>query len=203
MTELKNTEAIKEALKGLVKVIRTTHRTMTQIIRHPARQPTPERLRHFSNTLEYMGDVHEGFLLSQRVSAQTQSEDLHQLGEQALLDWQWVETMNLSVMPDDEVKAIDNQLIAYQHAAMAFGALRNLPTEVITFPQPRPTYVDILVPTTPGQMLERIEEIERVIYRAGIVPLDHIAFGAVRRTYAFFEASAWLADQYPPSLLAD
>jgi hypothetical protein len=101
------------------------------------------------------------------------------------------------------VKVINNQLIAYQQAAMALGALPNLPTEVITFPQPRPSYADISVPTAPDQILERIEEIEHVIYQAGIVPLDQLAYASVRRTYAFFEASAWLVDQYPPSLLAD
>ena len=93
--------------------------------------------------------------------------------------------------------------INYPQATMALGALPNLPLEVITYPQPRPSYADISIPTTAGQMLERIEEIEQVIYQAGIVPLDQIAFAAVRRTYAFFEASAWLVDQYPPSLLVD
>jgi hypothetical protein len=203
MTELKNTEAIKETLQGLAKVVKTTHRILAQIIRHPARQPTPERLRRFSNTLEYMGDFYEGFMLSQRVSAHTEVEDLHQLGRQVLLDWQWLEAMNLSVTPDDEVKVIDNQLITYQHAAMALGTLPNLPIEAITFPQPRPGYADILAPTTPGEMLERIEEIEHVIYRAGIVPLNHIAHESVRRTYAFFEAGTWLSKQYPPAVLTD
>ena len=202
MTELRNTEAIKERLKSLAKVNRTTHKTLAQIVRYPARRPTPELLRRFSRSLEYTAQVHEGFVLSQRVSPQFGLAELHRLSQPMLLDWQWVESLNLSVMPDDEVKAIHNQLIAYQQATMALGALPNLPIGVITFPQPRPSYADISAPRTPGQILERIEEIEHVIYQAGIVPLDQLAWGAVRRTYAFFEANVWLVDQYPPSLLA-
>jgi hypothetical protein len=50
--------------------------------------------------------------------------------------------------------------------------------------------------------LERIEEIEQVLYQAGLVPLDELDFDAVRRTYAFFEASAWLVNHYlPPTLV--
>lgn len=203
MAELKNTEAIKKTLQSLIKVVRTTHNTLAQIIRHPNRQPTPERLRRFSKTLEYTAQVHEGFLLSQRVSSQFGLEELHRLSQPVLLDWQWIESMNLSVMLDDEVKAISNQLIVYQQAAMALGALPHLPSEVVTFPQPRPTYADISVPATSSQMLERIEEIEQVIYQAGIVPLDQLEVGSVRRTYAFFEASTWLVDQYPPVILTD
>ena len=203
MVELRNMDAFKERLKSLAQVIKTTHKTLAQIIRHPARQPTPERLRRFSKTLEYTAQVHEGFVLSQRVSPQLGMDELYQLSQPVLLDWQWLESLNLSVMPNEEIKAINNQLILYQQATMALGALPHLPIEAITFPQPHPSYADILVPTTPARKLERIEEIEQVIYQAGIVPLTQIAFDAVRRTYAFFEASAWLVDQYPPSFLAD
>jgi hypothetical protein len=52
-------------------------------------------------------------------------------------------------------------------------------------------------------MLDRIEEIERTLYRATLMPLDDLAFDAVRRTYAFFEASAWVVNQHLAGLLAD
>ena len=55
------------------------------------------------------GEMHEGFVLSQRISPKFGLEELHQLNRPVLLDWQWVESMNLSVRPDDEVKAIHNQ----------------------------------------------------------------------------------------------
>jgi hypothetical protein len=53
----------------------------------------------------------------------------------------------------------------------------------------------------PSQTLERIEEIEQVLYQAGRVPLDELDFDAVRRTYAFFEASAWLVNHCLPRTL--
>ena len=203
MTKPKNMETFRETLIGLAKVIKATHKTLNQIVRHPDREPTAERLSRFSKTLEFTAQVHEGFVLSQRVSPQAGMEEVLRLSQPVLLDWQWIESLNLSVMPDDEVKAISDQLIAYEQAIMALGALPHVPAEEITFPQPHPSYADILIPISPAQKLERIEELERVIYQAGIVPLNQIAFSAVRRTYAFFEASAWLVDQYPPSLMAE
>jgi hypothetical protein len=111
--------------------------------------------------------------------------------------------MGLSLTPGNEIELVGNQLIAYQHALVALGMLPRLPAQAVTFPQPRPTYADVPVPAMPSQLLERIEEIERVLYRAGLVPADELAFEPLRRTYAFFEASLWLVDHYLPPMLSD
>jgi hypothetical protein len=84
---------------------------------------------------------------------------------------------------------------------VALGLLPHLPAQAITFPQPNPTYSDVPVPAMPRQTLERIEEIEGVLYQAGLAPLDELDFDAVRRTYAFFEASAWLVNHCLPAML--
>lgn len=44
--------------------------------------------------------------------------------------------------------------------------------------------------------LDRIEEMEHVLYRTSYAPLAETAFNAVGRTHAFFEASAWLINRY-------
>ena len=85
---------------------------------------------------------------------------------------------------------------------MALGLVPHLPAQFITFPQPYATYADVSMPVMPSQTLERIEEMEQVLYQAGLVPLEELDFDAVRRTYAFFEASAWLVNHYlPPTLI--
>ena len=203
MSRLEDVEAAKGALRVLARIVRTTHDTLRQAIVHPTQQPTPERQHHFSDTLDHIEDVREGFVLSQRASPLTSLAEVQWLVQHVLLDWQWVEAMGLSLAPGDEIELVDNQLIVYQHALVALGMLPRLPARAVTFPQPRPTYADVPVPAMPGELLERIEEIERVLYRAGLVPADELAFEPLRRTYAFFEASLWLVDHYLPPMLSD
>jgi hypothetical protein len=148
-------------------------------------------------------DVREGFILSQRISRRIEFWELRKLVQSVLLDWGWLETMGISTEPGDQIELVEGQIIAYQHALVALGVLPHLPARAITFPQSRPTYADVPVPGMPGQTLERIEEIERILYRASLAPLDELAFDAVRRTYAFFEASAWLVDHHLLPLLAE
>ncbi|MCB0062368.1 MAG: hypothetical protein KDE19_09640, partial [Caldilineaceae bacterium] len=73
------------------------------------------------------------------------------------------------------------------------------PSEMITFPHSYSdpaTYHDIPTPDTPGEMLSRIEELEETVWRLMTVDLQQLLnqrYGALRRTYGFFEASAHLA----------
>ena len=194
-------EAAGGALRALADVIRNTHDTLSQAVHHPMQRPTVKQQFLLSDTLEHLGEVREGFVLSQRISPRAEIGELRRLVQHVLLDWGWLETMGFSTAPGNQVELVGVQLIAYRHALVALGLLPHLPDQAVTFPQPRPTYSDVPVPAMPGQTLERIEEIEQVLYQAGLVPLDELDFEAVRRTYAFFEASAWLVNHYlPPSL---
>jgi hypothetical protein len=203
MAKLDDVTFVKEALRALVKVMRTTYDTLSQAIHQPDRQPPPEQVRRLSPTLDHIGHVREGFILSQRVSRRSQKAELRYMTQRVLFDWQWLEELGLSLESEAEIVQLGSQLIAYQHTLTVLGMVPRLPPEVITFPQPRPTYADVTVPRFPSQMLDRIEEIERTLYRATLMPLDDLAFDAVRRTYAFFEASAWVVNQHLAGLLAD
>ena len=81
---------------------------------------------------------------------------------------------------------------------VALGALPRLPAKQITFPHSYskpPTYSDIPVPNTPGELLHRIEEMEQMVWRLMSDDLRGLVqrrYGPLRRTYGFFEASAWL-----------
>jgi hypothetical protein len=196
-------ETAREALHALADVIRSTHDTLGQVVHHPAQRPTVKQKSLLSGTLQHIGDVREGFVLSQRTSPRTEMSELQRLVQDMLLDWGWLETIGLSTTEGGQVELVGFQLIAYRHALVALGLLPRLPAQAISFPQPHPTYSDVPVPAMPGQTLERIEEIEQVLYQAGLVPLDELDFSALRRTYAFFEASAWLVNHYLPPTLDD
>ena len=195
-------ETAKAALRCLADVVRSAHDTLGQAVHHPAQRPTIKQQALLSDTLQHISNVREGFVLSQRTSPRTEMNELRRLVQDMLLDWGWIETIGLSTMAGGRVELVGYQLIAYRHALVALGLLPRLPAQAISFPQPHPTYSDVPVPALPVQTLQRIEEIEQVLYQAGLVPLDELDFHAVRRTYAFFEASAWLVNHYlPPTLM--
>ena len=98
-----------------------------------------------------------------------------------------------------EVERVRRQLLSFGMAAIALGYLPRLPSKQVTFPQSYgkpPTYADIPVPRTPGEMLWRIEELEQTIWHIMSSDLGELVqrrYGPLRRTYGFFETSAWLS----------
>lgn len=203
MSRLERVEAARESLRTLARVVTTTHQALSQSVHYPSHPPTRQRQRQLSDTLEHMEEVREGFVLSQRMPLPLSLRELRELIQHVLINWRWVEEMGISMAPGDKVELVDNQIIAYQHALVAMGVLPRLPAEAVTFPQPDPTYADLPVPKAPDELLERIEEIERVVYWASVIPLSELAIAPLRRTYAFFEASAWLVTHYLPPIIAD
>jgi hypothetical protein len=203
MSRLEGVEAARESLRTLAKVIKATHQVLFQSVHDPLRSSIRQRQRQLSETLEHMGEVREGFVLSQRMPLPLELRELRELIQHVLLNWGWVEDMGLLMTPGDQVELVEDQIIAYQHALVALGVLPRLPAEIITFPQPGPSYADLSAPGSPSELLDRIEEIERVVYRASVKPLDELTVGPLRRTYAFFETSSWLVTHYLPPVLAD
>ena len=96
------------------------------------------------------------------------------------------------------VERVRHQVLAFGMAVVALGQLPRLPAKQVTFPHSYgnpPTYRDIPVPSTPGEMLWRIEELEQMVRRLMSDNLNGLVqrrYGSLRRTYGFFEASAWL-----------
>jgi hypothetical protein len=203
MAKLDDLSLVKDALKMLVKIVKTTYDVLSQAVLQPDQKPPPERLTHLSQTLEHISDIREGFMLAQRATPLSEVAELRYLAQNAIFDWRWLEELGLALEPGQRLETVGSQLIAYNHSLTVLGLLPRLPSQVITFPQPRPTYADVLAPQRPSQMLDRIEELERVLYRAGMMPLDDLAFDAVRRTYAFFEAGVWVINHHLAFMLAD
>jgi len=91
-------------------------------------------------------------------------------------------------------------LLALAHARLVFAFLPRLPETEVRFPAGRPTYADIPSPRGPAELVERIEELERELWRiASGRPVRRVD-PAVRRTYGFFDAAERLdVRTFPPA----
>ncbi len=151
---------------------------------------------------DYVAEVHEGFMLSVRTAQVGEGSELRYLLRRVLTDWNGLaKELGLEAEGAGEVQVerVRRQVLAFGMAAVALGQLPRLPAEQITFPlsygKP-PSYADIAAPHTPGAMLTRIEEVEQMLWQAMASDMQELAkrrYGALRRTYGFFEASALLA----------
>jgi hypothetical protein len=206
MSQLTNLTATREILRDLARIVKATRQhlaTMMQAKDWPHHRLAGLSAGQFTDTLNHLEGVREGFILSQRLTPHLSLAELRGLVEDILLDWKWVQELNLTLAPTQEVTTLGEQLVVYNHALVALSILPRLPANAITFPQRRPSYRDVTPPAVPNETLARIEEIERIIYQTEIGPLKNVAYGPFRRTYAFFEASNWLVDNYLASLLDD
>jgi hypothetical protein len=160
---------------------------------------------------DYVAEVREGFVLSVKSTKATSQAELRFLLERVLLDWnQLSQELGLEDRAHDqataasstpELERVRQQLLAYGMAAIALGYLPRLPSEHITFPYSYsnpPTYSDIPTPDSAGETLWRIEELEQMIWQlmyGNLQALVERRYGALRRTYGFFETSALLANR--------
>jgi hypothetical protein len=204
MSEIINLNATRETLRNLSEIVELTRQTLAERLQHVEQLDWlnhPGQSGQLAKALEHLADIREGFVLSQRNSPQITLSELQTLVQHVLVDWHWIDALNLSLMPNTQIETLGQQLVAYNHALVALSVLPRLPAAAVTFPQPTPTYSDVDVPSLPGEMLTRIEEIEQVIYQAEIKPIHSLDYSRFRRTYAFFEASSWLIDNYLAKLL--
>jgi hypothetical protein len=99
------------------------------------------------------------------------------------------------------VTAADPQaLAALTHARLVFAFLPQVPAAEVRFPNGRPTYADIAAPRGPAELVERIEELERELWRIARGRPVHPVDPAIRRTYGFFDAAERLDERtFPPA----
>lgn len=170
-----------------------------------------DRIAHLilQQARDYLGRVREGFVLSVRTGEVSSKAELGYLLERVLYDWDELEA-ELGLREDkshggDEdgephaVRRVQDQLLAFGMAVVALGALPRLPKEEVTFPRSyrnNPSYADIPIPSSPGELLHRIEELEEMVWQVAVTDPDELVrrrYDPLRRTYGFFESSAWLA----------
>ncbi len=192
-------ETLREFM-ALKAISETARDALGAIIRQEMYQaPRSREIVSMREALEYLSEVREGFALSLRAERVRDPRELMYLVNRLLMDWSWLEDLGLQLALPETIERVGRQLIAFAMAAVALALTPQLPPEAVTFPVqeyfPRGTYADIPVPETPGDLWERIEEVERVVYAAGMRHLAAMRLSPLRRAYAFFEANAWVAEQ--------
>ena len=85
------------------------------------------------------------------------------------------------------------RMAAIEHARLTLAMLPATAATDVRYPVGRRSYADIPAPRSPSELVLRVEEIERTVWRlaAGARPTTHD--GMVRRAYGFFDAGEWLS----------
>lgn len=86
-------------------------------------------------------------------------------------------------------------LAALAHAQLIFALLPGLPADEVRFPSARRSYADIARPRGPAELMERVEELERELWRIASGRAVRRADAALRRTYGFFDAAERLNER--------
>lgn len=217
-TSLETDPSASALLAALGRLARDTRRALRiALLSRGERLPGPVQ-RYLEGTLNHLGQVREGFAISLRTADCRNNSELRDLVEELLIDWRWMGQLGIRWVPlDQPVQKPLAQVLAYAHARAALGALPRVPEAHVTFPALWRSYADIPVPRTPGEVLERIDEVEQVVAvtlhggpgggaRRGadgkteqpvhLLGRDRPSFRArLRRAYGFFETSAWLVEQ--------
>ena len=90
------------------------------------------------------------------------------------------------------LRSIDGRtMLAAGHARVVFSVIPQLPTEQVAWPRRHPTYADIPVPRSEGELMLRAEELARVVWR--VAAGDGRRDEPLRRTLAFYDAGARLS----------
>jgi hypothetical protein len=193
MSDLMNLDDTRQVLRQLTIVALTANRALYDGLQSPNSEPSQERRATLNRILQDLKPMREGFMLTLRTSDVKIASELRDLISY-LMDWNWLGELGLRWNTDEPLERLGGQVVLYQHAIIALGMLPRLPANAVTYPHGQ--YTDIPVPSTPGEMLDRIEELEKTIWAASSEPVNALSRDAVRRTYGFFDATTWLIATY-------
>ena len=80
-------------------------------------------------------------------------------------------------------------LAALAHARLVLAMLPRIPDTEVRFPAGRRTYADIPVPRGPAELSDRLDELERSLWRTAAGRRPDPRDPAFRRAYGFFDAA--------------
>ncbi len=80
-------------------------------------------------------------------------------------------------------------LAALAHARLVLAMLPRIPDDEVRFPAGRRTYADIAAPRGPAELSERLDELERSLWRTAMGRSPDPVDPAFRRAYGFFDAA--------------
>lgn len=177
-------------------IAQRTKKLLGEYMRRRDEPLSPDRQESLTLTFHHIENVREGFKITLRTSAVRDLSELRDLIQQTLTTWEWLEALNLKLELDTEIHYPLQQALAFAHSYVTLGVLPRLPAWAVTYPEFPATYADIPVPHTPGEILSRIDELEMVLSEATAKPKREADPEPLRRTYGFFETSAWLVQRH-------
>ncbi len=205
MSELTDLEDTRRILRHLWRVAEETYLSMGRALGSPPASSTPQRppAEVLADALDFLARAREGFVITLRTPMVPTTRELEELVNRVLVDWAWLEAMGLSREGRTGIQRPTEQLLAYHHSLIALAFLPHLPPEAVTYPGVKRSYADIPVPRTPGQTLDRLEEMERTISQVEALNNGEVVQVGeeMRHTYGFFEATHWLINRYLRPLL--
>ncbi|MFQ5595031.1 MAG: hypothetical protein ACE5HA_12875 [Anaerolineae bacterium] len=173
-----------------------TKELLGEYVRRRDKPLSPDGQKYLTFTLHHIDHVREGFKITLRTDGVRDLSELRDLIQQTLMTWDWLDSYNLKLEPDTQIRYPLKQTLAFAHSYVTLGVLPRLPARAVTYPDTPPTYADIPVPHTPGEILARIDELEVVLSETTAKPGREAAPEPLRRTYGFFETSAWLVSRH-------
>lgn len=177
-------------------IAHNTKELLGEYMRRRDQPLAPDRRENLTMTLHHIEHVREGFKITLRTTSVRDLSELRDLIRETLMSWDWLEELGMELQPDTEVHYPLEQTLAFAHSYVTLGVMPRLPEWVVTYPDDPPTYADIPVPRTPGEILTRIDELEKVLSQATATPKRAADPEPLRRTYGFFETSAWLVSNH-------
>ena len=98
--------------------------------------------------------------------------------------------------PARRLRAVEPwNLAALAHARLVLAMLPKLAEEDVRFPGGRRTYADIPVPRGPAELSDRLEELERLLWRTATGRRPEPSDPAFRRAYGFWDAADRLGER--------
>ena len=156
-----------------------------------------------NETLPHIEDIEDGFRVWLRAGAAGLTELRALIGRagvrgpgtqtQAERRAALIETMHeiaVTAAPPEIVPAPSRALAALEHARLVFALLPTTPAEDVHYPAGRRTYADISPPRGPGELADRIEELERSVWAICVRRPPRVTDTGYRRTYGFFDTAA-------------
>lgn len=195
-----------ELLCALGRLARDTRRALRIALLDRGRRLPSAVEPYLEGTLNHLTQIREGFALALRTDECRSQSEMEDLVREILVDWNSLERLGVRWIPACAagLEQPVTQLLAFAHARVVMGALPRVPPELVTFPAWSRSYADIPVPRSPGDVLGRIDELERVISVAlqaasggggHAEPVQRLGRDRLRRAYGYFETSAWLVEQ--------
>jgi hypothetical protein len=186
------------AFDRLLETCRRTRSALLSVVNDDERDGEAVRDVLARDALGHVEAVLEGLVLLAR-TGQFSSEELRTMVRRAAIvgpprpgsaDAMAAEQEAARARP--RLRAIDGRtMLAAGHARVVFSVIPQLPPEAVAWPRRHPTYADIPVPRSEGELMLRAEELARVVWR--VAAGDERRDESLRRTLAFYDAGARLS----------